>query len=43
MELENKNHPLVSIGVPVFNGEQGLRSALDALIEQSYTNDGNKY
>ena len=38
MELENKNYPLVSIGVPIFNGEKGLRSALDALIEQSYKN-----
>ncbi|MCR4330609.1 MAG: glycosyltransferase, partial [Patescibacteria group bacterium] len=30
--------PLVSIGVPVFNGEKGLVRALDSLIEQDYHN-----
>ena len=38
MELENKSHPLVSIGIPVFNGERGLSHLLDALIEQGYPN-----
>lgn len=33
-----ENQPLVSIGVPVFNGEKGLANALDALIGQSYQN-----
>ncbi len=30
--------PLVSIGLPVFNGEMYLKSALDSLLEQSYRN-----
>ena len=30
--------PLVSIGLPVFNGELGLARALDTLIEQDYEN-----
>jgi len=30
--------PLVSIGVPVFNGEKGLARALDCLLEQDYPN-----
>lgn len=30
--------PLVSIGVPVFNGEKGLARALDSLLEQDYPN-----
>ena len=36
--MVNKNQPLVSIGVPVFNGEKGLAVALDSLIAQDYTN-----
>ena len=36
--MENENSPLVSIGVPVFNGEKGLALALDALLEQDYSN-----
>jgi len=30
--------PLVSIGVPVYNGERFVRQALDSLLEQSYGN-----
>jgi glycosyltransferase involved in cell wall biosynthesis len=30
--------PLVSIGMPVYNGEEYLRSALDSLLEQDYPN-----
>lgn len=30
--------PLISIGVPVFNGEKGLARALDSLLQQDYTN-----
>lgn len=30
--------PLVSIGVPVFNGEKGLAAALDSLLAQDYPN-----
>jgi glycosyltransferase involved in cell wall biosynthesis len=29
--------PTVSIGMPVFNGEQSIRVALDSLLEQSYS------
>ena len=36
--MVNKNQPLVSIGVPVFNGEKGLAVALDSLIAQDYPN-----
>ena len=30
------NNPLVSIGMPVFNGEKSLAQALDALLDQDY-------
>ena len=36
--MENENQLLVSIGVPVFNGEKGLAVALDSLIAQDYPN-----
>ena len=36
--MVNKNQPLVSIGLPVFNGEKGLAVALDSLIAQDYPN-----
>ena len=36
--MENINYPLVSIGVPVFNGENGLAKALSALLNQDYQN-----
>jgi glycosyltransferase involved in cell wall biosynthesis len=32
-----EQRPLVSIGIPVYNGEKFLRQALDALLEQTYT------
>jgi len=32
------SEPLVSIGVPVYNGERFLRQALDSLLNQSYAN-----
>ncbi len=32
------DYPLVSIGVPVYNGEKGLASALDSLFNQDYPN-----
>ena len=36
--MVNESKPLVSIGVPVFNGEEGLAVALDSLIAQDYPN-----
>ena len=36
--MNEAQHPLVSIGVPVFNGEKGLAKALDSLLEQDYDN-----
>ena len=36
--MENENQPLVSIGLPIFNGEKELSVALDSLIGQDYTN-----
>lgn len=34
----NNNKPLVSIGMPVFNGERFLRKTLDSLLAQDYEN-----
>ena len=36
--MEITRRPLVSIGVPVFNGEAGLARCLDALLQQDYDN-----
>jgi glycosyltransferase involved in cell wall biosynthesis len=33
----NNSEPLVSIGMPVFNGEEFLAAALDALLAQTYS------
>ncbi len=30
------NHPLVSVGVPVYNGEATIRAAIDSLLAQTY-------
>jgi len=38
MDMENVNSPLVSVGLPVFNGEMGLAMALNALLKQDYIN-----
>src|SRR3989442_1198286 len=32
------NKPLVSIGLPIYNGERYLRQALDSLLSQAYEN-----
>ena len=34
----DSNKPLVSIGMPVFNGEEYIRGALDSLLAQSFGN-----
>ena len=36
--MKNEKSPLVSIGLPVFNGEKSLAQALDALLDQDYSN-----
>ena len=36
--MENVNFPLVSIGLPVFNGEKDLARAINALLNQDYNN-----
>lgn len=36
--METDRYPLVSIGVPVFNGERNLRRCLDSLLLQDYPN-----
>jgi glycosyltransferase involved in cell wall biosynthesis len=36
--LEIKTQPLVSIGMPVYNGEKTIERALDGLIAQDYSN-----
>jgi glycosyltransferase involved in cell wall biosynthesis len=35
---ENSNSPLVSIGMPTYNGEEFLASSLDSLLSQDYQN-----
>jgi glycosyltransferase involved in cell wall biosynthesis len=34
----NSKKPLVSVGIPVFNGEKNLARALDSILNQSYSN-----
>ena len=36
--MKEHKQPLVSIGVPVFNGEKTLAWALDSLLGQDYAN-----
>lgn len=36
--MEDRKRPLVSIGVPVFNGQDGIGRALDSLLAQDYPN-----
>ncbi len=36
--MEDEDQPLVSIGMPVFNGEKGVAGALDSLLGQDYRN-----
>ena len=38
MDMENEKFPLVSIGLPVFNGEKSLSQALETLLNQDYRN-----
>ena len=36
--MKKKDTPVVSIGMPVFNGENSLRQELDSILAQDYTN-----
>ncbi len=36
--MSDTSYPLVSIGVPVFNGEKSLENAIECLLEQDYPN-----
>lgn len=36
--MKNENQPLVSIGLLIFNGENGMACAIDSLVEQGYSN-----
>lgn len=36
--MEHERNPLVSIGIPVFNGERGLARCLEGLLSQDYPN-----
>lgn len=38
MSLKFKNNPLVSIGVPVYNGGKFLEECLNSILDQSYQN-----
>ena len=35
---EQNKHPLVSVVMPVYNGERYLREAIDSILNQTYTN-----
>ena len=36
--VQGDSAPLVTVGVPVYNGEKGIRRALDMLLKQDYPN-----
>ena len=36
--MEMENYPLVSIGMPVFNGEKGLANAIVSILKQDFPN-----
>ena len=38
MDIENVKSPLVSVGLPVFNGEKGIATSLELLLKQDYNN-----
>ena len=38
MNLKNQDQPLVSVGMPIFNGAETLTKALDSVLEQDYQN-----
>ena len=35
---DGKNQPLVSIGMPVYNGEQYIGEAIESLLAQTHSN-----
>ena len=36
--MNTPSHPLVSVVIPVYNGERFLQESLDSLLNQSYPN-----
>ena len=36
--MSNEFHPLVSIVIPVYNGANYIREAIDSALEQTYDN-----
>lgn len=37
-QLKNENQPLISIGIPTYNGEKRIESTLTAILNQEYPN-----
>ena len=38
LNMSIHDHPLVSVGCPIFNGEERIESALDSVVSQNYKN-----
>ena len=36
--MKYTNEPLVSIGLPVYNGEKWVKQAIESLVTQTYSN-----
>ena len=36
--MSKNNNPLVTVGIPVFNGEKFIKRRLDSILNQTYDN-----
>ena len=36
--MDKSNNPLVTVGIPVFNGEKYIRKAIDSILAQTFSN-----